>query len=337
MVLGVCNMSLSMEREQAKRERLLMLANGWTPLRNRDKRCFLNGWPRLVVTPELIDEWARRHGRDLATGVRLDNGLCVPDLDIPDHAIVNAIADAALDIIPELQDQKVPWLIRSSGAAKEAWFFRTREPFGRIRSEVFAVPGSKPDDGETGLVEIFGGATSRQFGAFGPHTITDTGDVLRRYEWHDRSLLDTRLDELPLVKKSQMYELVDAAQTILRAAGWQKIKLQSRIGENVARRAYDLAPVMSFVCLDGMTRSLEEMKAALGYQDHLRCSASWLEGAKAVNPTRCIARLTKGGFLQVWESAASVTHIEAAAKPVEVDLKEVRTKLAHSRYAAPKW
>ena len=37
--------------------RKAMLRNGFTPLPNVDKQCFLNGWSTIAVTDAVIDSW----------------------------------------------------------------------------------------------------------------------------------------------------------------------------------------------------------------------------------------------------------------------------------------
>lgn len=308
-----------MDRDEARRVRLQLLENGYTPIRNRDKATYLPGWPTLEVTPEVIDEWARRHGRDLATGLRIENGLCAIDVDIDDQEVVDLIADALMDIAPVLADEDTPWLERSSGRAKVMWLFRVDEPFGRLHSRRWLRPGETAEENDTQFVEVFGGASARQFGVFGPHTVAEDGTVVRSYSWRDLSPLDVRVDELPVLTKGQLAALVDAAEQIMREAGWTPVALSS-VGENAASRVYDLVPEMSFDCSDGVTRTLDELRAVLAAEGEtagLRCSASWLEGPSAKRRDRCLVSLSRGGRVVVWESATGVTHMEAAAAPVD--------------------
>ena len=58
--------------------RLKLLANGYVPLPNEGKPCYLKGWPRVTVTESLVLSWARRYSP--TTGLRLDN-LVAFDLD----------------------------------------------------------------------------------------------------------------------------------------------------------------------------------------------------------------------------------------------------------------
>ena len=91
-------------REALETLRRTLLANGYSPIPNRDKRTFHKGWPNVEITDEVIGEWSRRSLRDSATGLRVENGLMVIDLDINDKAVVDEIANRILDICPQLDD-----------------------------------------------------------------------------------------------------------------------------------------------------------------------------------------------------------------------------------------
>ncbi len=291
--------------------RLRMLENGWSPIRNRDKRTFMKDWPNVALTPDEIASWERMT-RDRATGCRIENGLLAIDVDVTDADMVEQVADLLMDIVPELDDEATPWLERSSGRAKVAWFFRVDEPFNRLHTRRWTRPGDGPDD-DTQFIEMFGGASPRQFGMFGPHTVDERGEVVREYEWRDRSPLNTAVEALPLLSKQQCFALADGAEKLFAAAGWEPVKL-SKSGEDAATRVYDLTEDMRFDCNDGVTRTLAELRAAAG-EEGLRCSASWLEGPQAKRRERCLVTLTRSGHVAIWETAAGVTHVEISAEP----------------------
>ena len=50
-----------------------LLENGFTPLANKDKACFLENWPRLHVDDGIIKRWSRMLGAS-ATGIRRSKG-----------------------------------------------------------------------------------------------------------------------------------------------------------------------------------------------------------------------------------------------------------------------
>lgn len=294
-------------------QRLALLENGYSPIKNRDKRTFLQGWPSLELTPELIRSWDRST-RDKATGLRIEDGLAAIDFDINDKEAMDTIADRVFEAVPELGDVNANLLIRHGKGAKEAWFVRTAEDFGRIHSRAYTRPGESVDDG-THRVEIFGGASPRQFGALGPHTVADDGSVEVEYRYADRSPLDTRKSELPELTKQQFFQIADIVEAVLVELGWQLVERSSK-GENDAVRVYDLTEEMQFDILGGGTLSLQELREAVGHSDEgVRCSASWLEGPQAINRSRCLVTVTRTGNLAIWESAAGVTHCEASLKP----------------------
>ncbi len=294
--------------------RLQLLENGYSPIRNRDKRTFMKGWPEVEITKEEIESWGRMT-RDKATGLRIENGLAAIDFDINDKTAMDLIADRVFEAIPKLGDVNANLLVRTGKGAKEAWFVRTDEEFGRIHSRAYTRPGETVDAGAH-RVEMFGGASARQFGAFGPHTVEDDGHVAVSYAWPERSPADTPQSELPELTKAQFFQIADIVEATLQELGWSVVERSSQ-GENDAIRVYDLTDDMQFDMLTGDTLSLQQLRElALANPDEgLRCSASWLEGAAAVNRTRCLVTVTRTGNLAIWESAAGVTHCEASLKP----------------------
>lgn len=317
-----------------KAERLQLIANGYEITPNADKGCYLKTWPTVEQTEENVDKWTYRMKRYAATGIRLANGLAVIDMDVVDPDVFEAVAVAFEDILADAGVDVSAFPIRGTDiSCKEAWFVRTEEPFGRIHTYRWRAPGAGPDD-PTGHVEIFGGASARQFGAFGPHDL-DKGSS---YVWRDGvSPLNVPLADLPLIGKAVLFKLADAADGVLQRAGWEQVK-RSQNGEDRAERVYDLEPDMSFDCSDGVTRTLDELRLTVADVGTLRCSASFLEGPEARRRDRCLVRTDKSGGLAIWETSAGVTHCEAACAPRpganELDLEEVRAKLKDLSRAA---
>jgi hypothetical protein len=301
-----------MERHEIEALRLAVLENGYTPIRNFDKRTFMAGWPRAVIDEAEVRSWSRRWSRHTATGLRIEKGLCVIDFDIDDDTAMAAITDAVLKEHPELEQALLRW----GKGAKEAWFLRCDEIFARLHTRSFIKPGEVADDG-TYRVEIFGGGSPRQFGAFGPHTLTEDGEVLVSYEWaDDLSPATVPLAELVEVTKDVLWSVIDAAEAVLIDLGWT-IHEKSARGQNEPGVVFDLTPDMLFECNDNVTRTLLEMRAiAKNEHVHLRCSASWIEGPSAKNRSRCLVSTTRTGRLAIWESQEAVTHKEKEDEPV---------------------
>lgn len=304
--------------------RLKLLENGWSPIPNRDKRTFLEGWPSIEIMPELIRQWGRAR-RWPATGLRIENGLAVIDIDVNDQKAFDAVWAAMAAADPDIVQCG---LLRRGKGCKVALFVRVEEPFAYMHTRRWRWPGAGPDD-ETMAVEIFGGAAARQFGAFGPHTITEADEVLVEYRWDEGgSPAEVRLDELPVFPRRRLSKLCDTAERALEAVGFEPVP-RSTFGENEPTRVYDLVEDMVFELEDGRALSLPDLRDALAAgESDLRCSASWLEGPQAKRRDRCLVSSGHGG-VTIWESASGVTHAEATREPrdFEADLGHIAERL----------
>lgn len=305
--------------------RLQLLANGWSPLPNVGKTTYLKGWPTTTITPEEINSWSRRHSRWQDTGLRLDNGLAVIDMDIDDEIIGEVASE-----LEKTQQGLERALIRYGKGRKEAWFIRCEEQFGRIATRRWLAPGTVAEDGRVACMEIFGGATPRQFGAIGAHTREPDGSVRIAYEWEEAgSPLDTRLDALPGFTKAQLMAMVDLCERVFEAAGWTPVQ-RSVKGEQEAARVFDLTEDMVFVCNDGVSRSLAELQAVAG-EPGLRCSASWMEGPTARRTDRCLVTEGHSGTVMIWETTTGVTHLPASLAPVAAEKRQLDTSAVAAR------
>jgi len=294
--------------------RLKLLANGYTPLPNYDKRNFLKGWPAVEVDEAAIAAWGRKHKSFAATGLRLQDGLAVIDIDI-DDTIAQRLLDASGSV-----------LYRYGAGHKEARFMRASELFGRIHSRRW-VPPSEPLDGPAQGIEIFGGQSPRQFGAFGAHTRLDNGEIPVAYNWEAGDSPETvHLDDLPLLSKQDFFAFIDKAEAMLEAEGWTPV-LCSKIGENAAERVHDLVGGMLFELNTDENVGLDELRDRAGTSD-LRCAASFIEQG-ADNRTRCIVGQTHDGQLTVWDSATDVTHLEVTPT-IEDMIAEIGVSFAAS-------
>lgn len=306
-----------MSKEETLALRLALLANGYTPIPNVGKTTFLKGWPTIKVDEAEIRGWSRRHSRWQDTGLRIQDGLAVIDIDI-NHEVIDRVAARLEKEEPALAQA----LVRYGKGRKEAWFVRTAEDFGRIATRRWLAPGANLDRDGTHVVEIFGGSSPRQFGAFGAHTRGAGGDVEIAYEWaipyHTtvaESPANVRLDQLPELPKNVFLRLCDVVEEELEAAGWTPV-MRTVKGEGDALRVYDLQPEMHFECNDGLTRTLAELEAAAG-EEGLRCSASWLEPGGNHSMTRCLIGRSHSGVLTLWDSATGTTHLPASKAPSE--------------------
>jgi hypothetical protein len=298
------------EKDTILKLRRQLLANGYSPIPNRDKACYLPSWPKVTIDEDALKKWSRMHG-NTATGLRIENGLCAVDLDI-NHPVIEDVAEAMLSVIPE--DLAIDRLERHGKGHKFAWYCQTDDLFARLHTRSWVAPGDTEDDG-THMIEIFGGGSARQFGSFGPHTV-ENNKVKVAYKWADESPADVPLNALDILTKDQAFAMLDAAEAELQRQGFTPVARTKR-GEGTPGRVYDLTEGMLFDLLDGRTVSLADLQAMVsdGYSGN--CSASWLDGPIAKNRNRCLVSASATGHLTVWESAAGVTHMPAAIKPTD--------------------
>lgn len=289
--------------------RLAALANGYTPLPNHDKKCFVKGWNTMKPTPEMIESWSTKLVYQ-ATGLRVENGMCAIDIDIDDATLVDRIWERAAGQFPQLREA----LIRYGSGAKEMWVCRTDEPFSVIFSTSNVKPGQDPEDVDVPAyrLEAFGGGHPRQIGSFGAHTMKSDGSGFAvEYVWADgESPAEVRLDVLPLLPKSAVLTIAQIASEELAASDWPRVK-RSRSGESALSSEYDLLPEMRFACLDGQTRSLDQLASYATTDKNARCSASWTGDATMVNRTRCLVSVDHEGTVSVLETANWTRHLPA--------------------------
>ena len=200
------------------------LKNDYVPLANKNKMCLLTGWPLLTVDEAMIDGWSR----DLAhqtTGIRIDPPLVAIDVDIDDRELVLELLNRCADAFGK--DWADGVLIRTGSGAKETWLCRVDEPFAVPPGLKYVRPDEDLDDEEIDRhkVELFGGGSKRQIGAFGVHTpgyrLQDEPKV--SYTWEDdRSPATVPLSALPELTRAQCNEIGIMAAELLDEAGWQR-------------------------------------------------------------------------------------------------------------------
>lgn len=323
-------MSFRRENADAQTEfRRAALENGYTPLPNDDKRCMVKGWGTLEPTPEAIEEWSRKLVYQ-ATGLRVENGLCAIDVDIDDSALVERLWERAVAQYPQLRDA----LVRFGSGDKELWLCRTDEPFSVIFSTLHVKPGVDPeeDDAPAYRLEAFGGGHTRQIGAFGAHTMrSDNRGFKIEYTWaDDESPAEVRLDALPLLPKAAVLTIAQMAGEVMGEADWPRVK-RSKSGESDVATAYDLTDDMRFDCLDGHTRSLDQLASYAATDPNARCSASWMGDPYAVNRTRCLLNTDHDGTVSLLETANWARHKAASlgdrARSLSDKIGDLREKL----------
>jgi hypothetical protein len=277
-------------------DRIRLLANGYTPLPLKGKRCFLSEWSRLPVTSDTVQAWSRLHWSN-ATGLRVEGGLVAVDIDFNDADLTEELVDR----LPQALWDRIGAAmgVRSSGApGRELWLLRRR---GRGRlSDGASLTALVKDN--TAKVEVFTGEHGRQVGALGWHTENE-----RRYAWTQNSPLDTPLARLPEVDQADLDAVVATANRLLKERG--TVIVDQHDGGGVQRtlptgRVYQTE---RFGLVDLKTLS------ELAYDhEQVRLSASWLEGRRAVNLTRCIAYAGTSGLegdVRVYETSSGTIYL----------------------------
>lgn len=291
--------------------------NGWTPLPSVDKACRFGGWEHVEVTRDSLTRWSTMLRYATATGLRVEPGMLVIDIDVRHLAASTACRS--------LVEQMAPGALwRIGDAPKIAAFLRyDGEPFTCRRTRRWL-------DGEQHhRVEVFGGrrsssgGASRQFGAFGAHTVVD-GAVVLEYRWDGADPAAVRLDSLPALDREQTYALVDGFDGILAGQGWSP-ELTAKAGEIEPADAWDLDESSRFddnlgndgIDLETLIANYNQRKRQ-GYD--YRCSSSFAYPGH--NRSKCHvgwSQRGRGGHITVHDYETCTTHRPRAAAPVELN------------------
>jgi hypothetical protein len=297
--------------------RLSLLRNGYSPVPNYDKRCFLYARNDLHIDEALIDKWSRET-KNLSTGVRVEGRLIAIDIDVADAEAIAEIVEA----LPEAVWEKVQHapVRRSTDRTKEAWFVTLapgEKPISRLTSAAFHHPHDpKGQDGATHRVEIFGGESGQQMGVFGAHTRDDSDVtvVRKEYVWDGPSIVDVPLDALPVLTRADLVAICDAASDTLTALGWTP-KEYLPGGFSKPQVLFDLTDDMIFETQEHGDLTLGELYDEARNADRgLRLAASF-HSKGSHNVTRCIASVGDDGALRIKDFETAHTHRVAAEAP----------------------
>lgn len=293
------------------RIRRKLLENGYTPLANLDKRCLLPGWPTLDVDADQIETWAGQL-RYQATGIRVEHGLVVLDFDVDDaralDAILVSLPESVVDVLEAMPQ-------RHGRGAKLALFGRL--PDGAKPRDMRSGGYSRPGETTTHHLEVWTGERPRQVGAFGAHTV-EAGEIVTRYRWHDASLLDVPLRQLPVVTHEQIDAIITIVNVTLDRLGWTHDAAAALAARSAGEHVFDLHEGMLFDTQEhgALSRDdLEALCAALG--ESARLSASFADAA-AQNPTRCLASIAHDRRLNIHDFMHARNHRPAELKPREI-------------------
>lgn len=292
-------------------------ANGWTPLPSVDKACRFAGWEHVEVTLAALTKWSNWLKYSTATGLRVEPGMLVIDIDVRHGPAAAACRKLVESVAPSA-------LWRIGDAPKIAAFLRyDGEPFTCRRTRRWI------DGGQHHRVEVFGGkpsssgGASRQFGAFGAHTLIN-GEITLEYRWDGADPATVKLEDLPTLDREQTYALIDGFDQILAAEGWVA-ETQSKAGEIEPSDVWDLDETSRFdddlgnnqIDLDALIANYHQRKKQ-GFD--YRCSSSFAYPGH--NRSKCHvgwSRRSRGGHITIHDYETYTTHRPKTAMPVELD------------------
>lgn len=299
-------MSARNEVTEQTRIRRAMLANGYVPLANKEKMTLIRGWAQLQVDEALIDEWDQKLAFR-STGLRIDAPLVAIDVDIDDAELVHKLFTRCA--AEWGQDWADSVLIRFGRGAKECWVCRIDEPFRVPPGAKYVRPGDDPKDKEadTYKVELFGGVSGRQIGAYGWHT---EGEVT--YRWlDDLGPAEVPLERLPVLTKARAFAIYSWYAELLEKAGWHRVLTYDPADFTNVEKLYDIVPGTHVIRHQGGECAVEELRDG----DRIRMAEITGTGT---NTTRGLARQTHEG-IGVWDSETGVTHLLTSAEPKSHD------------------
>jgi Family of unknown function (DUF5906) len=315
-----------------------LLANGYFPLPNVGKACKVKGWNNKFLTHEIkrygsleqaVETWDSRFPRARTTGIQIRDGLCAIDGDVDDAELAATLADIVRAIAPSVFERAPARF--GSGSYKVAWFCRLEgEPFVRHGSlkysradELTAWRAGTANKPAYHHVEVFGGKPtrngycSRQFGAFGPHTV---GKV--DYSWADGgTLADIRLADLPVITEARIWEILEAFEAAAQAAGGWEALPESAGGNGEGHAIYDIdRETTRFEVLGHGTCSYAELEALVADSEDVRCTSSFF-GELSDTLDRCKAMWSdKYDCVMVQDWKTSSYHLPKDKKLDNTDL-----------------
>jgi len=321
MMTAVKTFKVREAHDQQTAIRLQLLKNGWRPLPTAEKVAFQKGWPVMDIDEAAIRDWPlfkAGGGRSIpavTTAIQLQGTMLAIDVDVNDGRVAAQMLEILEDCCPALANAP----LRDSGGSKFMLLCRTETPYA-----FWKTPKWIDEKGADHMVEVYGGAATRYFSCYGPHTIGGVKkgayEIIKEYQWDDGAgnpMTMTPAD-LPLITEAQMYEAMRLMSDRLAEQGWTKDE-HSYAGEGTASTVYDLTDDMTFQMSHGELLSYHEAMAAAASGDN-RCSATFL-GEHTDTMTRC--RLTLVGDaenpgLMAFDHKTWTTHFPLAWKPKPV-------------------
>jgi hypothetical protein len=298
--------------------RLRLRANGYTPLPNTGKPCYLKGWPKVEVTEDEIYAWHRQHRP--TTGLRLDHLVAFDADTVPPFT-------ARLLAIVEEMAGKTP-LERVGNPARSMLIYRADASVidaGRSYLSSAAYYDGPDDQGDKHQLEVLHGRS--QIGAFGRYDIAAGIDYL----WPRQSPLDVALADLPAVALKTCYAIRQAADALFQEAG--KVppapRMHGRGGAWVKRVTTierDLTLDMQVELERGgcaTVATLAECVDDLSARDAgLRCCMAFIRDTADSERSGVIYR-TKHGELAIHDHVENITHMLAEGETMRAALARI--------------
>lgn len=262
--------------------RLRLFQNGFTPLPNHNKACFLPEWSTIKVTEDLIRsrEWARSRAWS-DTGLRCGEIIAV-DYDVNDPELLNDLLD---EVVAKGIVKESPF-VRIGKPPRELWVYRTSEPIGKRTTGGFVMPDDMDNsDVKAEQVEILGKGC--QFAAYGQR------DEDTAYTWPVEDLLDHKYMDLPVITLAEVDALKDFAIAFFEARGLTRKSAMAGT-DGGYNHAYDLTPDMVFTVQDHGEMSVTEIG------DLLRAAPDMV--------LRCTVEALRPGTSGSWAGMISLVH-----------------------------
>jgi hypothetical protein len=255
------------------------------PLRGREGP--FTGWPSQSNDDASIMKWSGR-----AAGIRFfGHRVFAIDLDVRTYRVREAIVDALTARWPDFMRG---CLQRTSGSTTLALIGRALTVRQRAwTARYFAGEGVKPH-----MVEYFTGRDKRYLGVHGVHSHG------REYGYIGRSILDTRIDELPWFPDADILELIELCESTMEGLGLRQVEV--RIDNRYGEKVYDLEADMVFQLSSGERVKLEDLEKMIGDGRHMKGYAT-IWDPKSQTPDRVLVNKGVAG-LALWDTKTGISH-----------------------------
>jgi hypothetical protein len=297
--------------EEQTRVRKALLANGYSCFPCEGKNGQPTGWPSIVATEALIEEWSDQL-RWVSTAVHVGPGRLVGlDVDIDDAV---AMEDFESRIPEPLWERLRQAPKRRGGGCKEMWLVRLAEGQEARQFKETTGKWGDPDSGADDTdhkLEIWA-KPSKLLVLYGARTV-EGREVVDEYSWvGGRGPCEVAVGDLPELRLEDFDVLLRCAVEAMQARGWDRLDVTEQGEGDNAERVFDLHDGMVFKTRDFGDVGLAELIDLCSGHDEVRMY-SWLPG-KRRRADRCAAKLNDyDGLLQIHDFDTDRTHRMAEA------------------------